>query len=89
MNIKNMLITSDFSELLNSTQADRDAHGGNQVIYDQLSNCICLDLVKQVALETFKDDDSIIAQIEKDCVRLHENKSCVISDKNLYEDINF
>jgi len=89
MNIKNMLITSDFSELLNSTQIERDSCGGNQVLYNQLSNCVCLNLVKQVVLETFKDDHSIIEQVEKDCAKLHDTKRCSISDKNLYEDLLF
>jgi len=89
MNIEKMIITSDFSELLNSTQIDRDSYGGNQTLYNKLANCVCLDLVKQVALETFKDDHSIIEQIERDYTKLHKDKSCSLSDTDIYQDIVF
>ena len=58
--IDRMVINDDFSVLLNSTQEERDNNGGNLHIYDELTNYIYIDEVRQVIEHTFKDDMGIL-----------------------------
>ena len=66
-NIKAMIRNSDFTNLINSTKEERELFGGNQLIYKQLSDFVCLNMVKQVILHVFYDDEEILNQLKNDC----------------------
>jgi hypothetical protein len=65
--IEAMIRNSDFTKLLNSTKEERELFGGNQLIYKQLSEYACLNMVKQVILHVFYEDNKILNQLKHDC----------------------
>ena len=65
LDIQNMIITNDFSDLLNSTQKERDECGGNCYLFNQLTDYIHIDYIQQIVESIFKDDEKIIEYMNK------------------------
>jgi hypothetical protein len=72
-----MIASSDFTKLINSSTKEREIYGGNQLIYDKLSHCKCISMIKQIILHVFHDDKNILNQLKKDC------PDSTIKNKNL------
>ena len=70
--IQRMIKKNDFTDLLNSTQEDRAAYGGNQFIYIQLHKYACFRTINKILLYIFSEDSDMLKQIENDCVDLEK-----------------
>ena len=81
LDIKEMLKTNDFSDLLNSTQEQRDKSGGNYFLFNQLIDYLSIEYIKQIAKSTFEDDDNIVQQIKKHCENI-EKETKKFSNRN-------
>ena len=65
LDIQDMIKSNDFSDLIDSTQEEREKSGGNYYLFDQLADYLYIDYIKQVVMLTFKDDEKIVEQMKE------------------------
>lgn len=72
LDIEKMINTNDFSDLLNSSQQERDLHGGNHSIFFKLVDYLHFQYIQEVIKSTFKNDLCILKEMDKHLKKLEE-----------------
>lgn len=66
LNIKQMIVSNDFSQLLNSTYEQRELCGGNMSIYNELRDYIFIYYISEIIRDVFKHDIEVLWTLEND-----------------------
>jgi hypothetical protein len=66
LDIQKMIISNDFSALIDSTQEQRELCGGNMAIYNKLKDYIFISYISEIIKEVFKNDFEVLNALRKD-----------------------